>query len=180
MAEVDSKERADGVSNKNLASSCAEAGDTVAKQTQEGTYGSQLQAGDKAGPRNLIGTSTNLKSEQSKKPHDDSQMNRPEKPYYKTPAHDSNRRVHYEHTQEDGSSRKAEGMEDPRSRTGKGKAKGSDKHASNNRKVHLSSVSGSQGGPGPVHMGQVSPGRHKGRKARGRGQPLGVSRVSKQ
>ena len=90
--------------------------------------------------------------------------------------HDSNRRVHCEQSVENGTPRQVEGMGDPRS--SKGKSKGSDKHASNNRKVHAVSMSGSQGGLGPMRMGQVSPGRHKGCNAKGRGRQLGVSRMS--
>ena len=163
------------IPNKKTASSCAEAADLLAKRTQEGTNGNRLQAGDKAGPKKLTGTTTNLKPEQSKKPRNDSQMNRLENSH-NAPVHDSNRIVHYERSVENRTPRQVEGMGDPRS--SKGKGKGSDKHASNNRKVHAVSVSGSQGGLGPMRMGQVSPGRHKGRKANGRGRQVGVSRMS--
>ena len=107
-------------------------------------------------------------------------MNRLDKPH-KALAHDSNRKVHYEESIQNGSLREVEGMGDTRSSGCKDKAKGTDQHASNNRKVHHAVlVSGSQGAFGPMRMGQVSPGRHKARKARGRGRQPGVSRMSKQ
>ena len=153
--------------------------EVVEKTNQEGINGDQAPSSSKAGDPSIpIVTEPSPHWSKSKKSRQGTRSPSQNKSR-NMPMHDpnSNRKVQYEDTTtstHNGTPRAFQAKGNPRPNRGRGKVMVRNRHAFPKHQANAMPVGGSQGSRGPMPMGRMSPGRHTGRRARGRGRRRGA------